>query len=227
MRNLIRALSDRAEVIIVIMAAFGYFILISLLVAFMHPSASASAASSISQSGLNGLVVQETIMFALLWGFLHVRGWRFATVGLVPSLRDSMTGIGIVVLMYMIYTVMWMVLGRLIIGYHAQADTQVVHSLSLATIIAVSVINPVFEEVFVCGYLITALRKTRSLTFAVNVSVAIRLAYHLYQGAIGVYNIIPMGIIFAYWYARTGRLWPLVIAHAFFDFIALVIYAKH
>jgi membrane protease YdiL (CAAX protease family) len=36
--------------------------------------------------------------------------------------------------------------------------------------------------------------------------------------------IIPLGFIFAYWFARTGRLWPVILAHAIFDFIGLNAY---
>jgi membrane protease YdiL (CAAX protease family) len=55
----------------------------------------------------------------------------------------------------------------------------------------------------------------------VNVSVALRLVCHLYQGTLGVLSVIPVGLIFAYWYVRTGRLWPLIVAHALLDFISL------
>ncbi|MFD1296210.1 CPBP family intramembrane glutamic endopeptidase [Lysobacter gummosus] len=41
----------------------------------------------------------------------------------------------------------------------------------------------------------------------------IRIAYHLYQGSAGVVSIVPMGLAYAWLYARTGRLWPLVLAH--------------
>jgi uncharacterized protein len=56
----------------------------------------------------------------------------------------------------------------------------------------------------------------------VNVSVAIRLVYHLYQGAIGVVTIIPFGLIVTWWYARTGKLWPILVAHAAIDFMGLL-----
>jgi len=52
-------------------------------------------------------------------------------------------------------------------------------------------------------------------------SLAIRLTCHLYQGAAGVIGIVPLGFIFTYWYARTGRLWPVVLAHALFDVAGL------
>ena len=81
-----------------------------------------------------------------------------------------------------------------------------------------------FEELFVCGYLISALKEKRGFAMAVNASAALRISYHLYQGTIGVLTIVPMGLIFAYWYARTGRLWPLIVAHATMNLIALMAY---
>jgi CAAX protease family protein len=78
------------------------------------------------------------------------------------------------------------------------------------------------EELFLCGYIVTALKERDSSVTAVNVSVAIRLVYHLYQGAIGVLTIIPLGLIFSWWYARTGRLWPVLVAHAVFDLTSLL-----
>jgi membrane protease YdiL (CAAX protease family) len=91
------------------------------------------------------------------------------------------------------------------------------------TIVANGMINPLFEEVFVCGYVMTALRKEGHTWFALNASVAIRLLYHLYQGPLGVLSIIPMGLMSGYWYARTGRLWPVIVAHAAMDMLAMLV----
>jgi membrane protease YdiL (CAAX protease family) len=55
------------------------------------------------------------------------------------------------------------------------------------------------------------------------VSVGIRLLCHLYQGPLAV-GIVPVGLVFTWYYARTHRLWPVVIAHAISDFVALVAY---
>jgi len=86
----------------------------------------------------------------------------------------------------------------------------------------VSIVNALYEEIFVTGYVVTALKQARSDWFAVNVSVGIRLAYHLYQGQMGVLTVLPLGLIFGFWFARTGRLWPLVVAHAAMDMLALI-----
>lgn len=85
-----------------------------------------------------------------------------------------------------------------------------------------AIVNPLFEELFVCGYVITVARESGQLALGVNASIAIRLAYHLYQGGIGVIGIIPLGLIFGLWFARTGRLWPVVVAHGIADFAGLV-----
>jgi membrane protease YdiL (CAAX protease family) len=82
-------------------------------------------------------------------------------------------------------------------------------------------VNPVFEELFVLGYVVQSLRKTFSLTLAVNVSVAIRLSYHLYEGPQAVIPIAIFGLMVTFAYVRLGRLWPIIVAHAILDFLAL------
>jgi uncharacterized protein len=82
--------------------------------------------------------------------------------------------------------------------------------------------STVFEEVFVCGYVVSALKERTGVTFAVNVSAGIRVFYHFYQGSLGLLAIAPMALLFGYWFARTGRLWPLIVAHALQDFIGLM-----
>jgi membrane protease YdiL (CAAX protease family) len=58
------------------------------------------------------------------------------------------------------------------------------------------------------------------------ISAAIRLLYHLYQGPLAFFGIVPFGLVVAGWYARSGRLWPVIVAHAIGDFIALVGYVS-
>jgi CAAX protease family protein len=104
----------------------------------------------------------------------------------------------------------------------AAGQAFVTPGLSVALVLAVSIVNAIYEELFVCGYVVTALRERQGFWTAVNVSIAIRLLYHLYQGPIGVISIIPLGFVFTYWYGRKGRLWPLIVAHAIFDFVGLL-----
>ena len=84
-----------------------------------------------------------------------------------------------------------------------------------------STVNGIFEELFVVGYIITALREVRGVWTAINASTVLRLLYHLYQGPIGVITIVPMGLLYGYVYARTRQLWPLIFAHVLIDIVGL------
>ena len=82
------------------------------------------------------------------------------------------------------------------------------------------------EEVVVVGFLLTRLRQLRvSATAAVIVTSVLRGLYHLYQGFGAGLGNLAMGLVFGYVYVRTGRLWPLIIAHALIDAVAFVGYA--
>jgi membrane protease YdiL (CAAX protease family) len=82
------------------------------------------------------------------------------------------------------------------------------------------------EEVIVVGYLLTRLRELQvSAPKALALSAALRGCYHLYQGfGAGLGNVV-MGAVFGYTWQRTGRLWPLIIAHGLIDTVAFVGYA--
>lgn len=221
MERYVKAISPRAEFSIVVMAAFGYFICGSLF-SIVNPGSSAP----VSEAHLRFLLVYETVAIILLWKFLSLRGWQLQQVGLVPTAGGTLTGVGLSLAAYLAYAIVWMLSSHFVPGLAEQADSLVAPDIGPGTVLVISVLNPVFEELFVCGYVITALRKTSSVRFAVNVSVGIRLAYHLYQGVVGVIGVIPLGIIFAYWFVKTGRLWPVIIAHAIFDFLGLLAYAR-
>jgi uncharacterized protein len=89
-----------------------------------------------------------------------------------------------------------------------------------------AVANAWAEEVIVVAYLLTRLRQLGvGAAGALVWSSVLRGAYHLYQGfGAGLGNLV-MGLVFGYVWQRTGRLWPLVIAHAIIDTVAFVGYA--
>jgi membrane protease YdiL (CAAX protease family) len=224
MRQFLNRISPAWEFAIVIGLAFGYLILISI-VTFTHPATRPHH----NDASLFGLIVYEGIAFVLLIPFLAARGWTPRKIGLAPSLRDTGVGLGLFLGSYLVWMMIWAATVAISpTTAQAAAATQVVApGISLAIAIFISLVNAVFEEVFVCGYVIAALkRKDGHYLLAVNASVAIRLLYHLYQGPLGVISIIPLGLIFAYWFAKTGRLWPVLVAHAALDLVGLLAYAK-
>lgn len=82
------------------------------------------------------------------------------------------------------------------------------------------------EEVIVVGYLLTRLRQLKvNPWLALAISSLLRGAYHLYQGFGGGLGNVAMGLVFGYAWQRTGRLWPLILAHALIDAVAFVGYS--
>lgn len=82
------------------------------------------------------------------------------------------------------------------------------------------------EEVIVVGYLLTRLQQLGMHSRAALVcSSLLRGAYHLYQGFGAGLGNVAMGLVFGYVWQRTGRLWPLVIAHGIIDTVTFVGYA--
>jgi membrane protease YdiL (CAAX protease family) len=211
-----RDLSHRAEFAFVITLAFGYFILGSIISIFTPPTQAA-----LSEAGLWFILEYELVVLGALAAFLAARGWDRKQLGLLPNKTDPWVAVALGIVAYAAFYALWLTLGRSVPGADQLPDGTIQHDLRLGTVLMVSIVNGIFEEIFVCGYVISALRKSRSVAFAINVSIAIRLSYHLYQGPAGVVGIIPLGLVFAHWFARTGRLWPIAIAHCLFDIFGL------
>lgn len=96
----------------------------------------------------------------------------------------------------------------------------------LPVLVLAAIENGFLEEVLVVGYLITRLEQLRLPAWAVvAISAVLRGSYHLYQGFGGFLGNAVMGVVFALWFRRTRRLWPLVIAHSLLDIVAFAGYA--
>ena len=91
--------------------------------------------------------------------------------------------------------------------------------------VLIAVENGLLEEILVVGYLTTRLQQLRWPTVAVIAGSAfLRGTYHLYQGYGAFVGNAIMGIVFAWFYLRFRRLWPLVLAHSLIDIVTLVGY---
>jgi len=84
-----------------------------------------------------------------------------------------------------------------------------------------AILNPIFEEFLWLGYAIPTLSARTGLSRAVAISLALRLSVHAYQGVAAFVGILPVGVVFTWYFARTGRLWPVIVAHAVMDAVPL------
>ncbi|UQX90223.1 CPBP family intramembrane metalloprotease [Jatrophihabitans telluris] len=86
--------------------------------------------------------------------------------------------------------------------------------------------NGFYEEIIMVGFLLTRLRQRGWPAWqAILLSAVIRGSYHTYQGAGAFVGNFVMGAIFGYFFTRTRRVLPLVIAHSIIDVASFIGYA--
>jgi len=96
---------------------------------------------------------------------------------------------------------------------------------TVPVLVLAAVKNAVIEEFIVVGYLTSRLRQLSwSWPKTIVASALLRGSYHLYQGVGQAFGNFVMGLVFGYWFSRTKRVMPLVIAHTILDVISFVGY---
>jgi uncharacterized protein len=216
----IRSLSPRLEFLLVVGFAFDWLIIVSIL-----RGLGAVSQRPFDNYGLLKIVAYELVVGGVLIAFLRLRGWTLAKVRLEITWMDS--GLGLVLLAattlawWLVLLVTYLLSQQTIESIQNISRALGGHPVSIFVNVPASAINAVFEELIVTGYVITALKPMRGVWFAVNVSVAIRVAYHLYQGPMAALGVLPLALIYAAFYIRSGNLWPLVVAHTLQDVMAL------
>jgi membrane protease YdiL (CAAX protease family) len=114
------------------------------------------------------------------------------------------------------------------LGINAQLDASDIADIwyRYPILILQGIQNGVLEEVVMIGYLLTRLRQLNwPAGRAILVSALIRGSYHTYQGLGGFVGNLIMGALFGWWFTRTRRVLPLVIAHSVIDVVSFVGYA--
>ncbi|WP_197376406.1 CPBP family intramembrane glutamic endopeptidase [Mycolicibacterium baixiangningiae] len=169
----------------------------------------------------------------LAWGALGVyllwrSGFRLADIGLArPRVRpDLLGGLGLAALIGLPGLALYQV--ARVLGLNASVEPAELYDTwwRIPVLLAMSFANGWAEEIIVVGFLLTRLRQLRvNPVVAIVAASLLRGAYHLYQGFGAGLGNVAMGLVFGYVWHRTGRLWPLIIAHAVIDAVAFVGYA--
>lgn len=212
-----QSLPTWAEMIIVILIAFGSHIADSTYYV-MNPG----NAEAVTASDFRWLLLVELSKAGLLGAFLWMRGWTFRGLGIVsPSRRDLWHAAALVAAVILMDWAMYSI--ALAVRPDLELYSIIIDEggLPLPLVLALSFVNAGFEELFVCAYIIAAWRGT-DLWNAIAISSVLRLSYHLYQGPLAVAVIFPFGVLFAWYFARQKRLAPLFLAHAALDVVALM-----
>ncbi|QYL20179.1 CPBP family intramembrane metalloprotease [Mycolicibacterium pallens] len=178
--------------------------------------------------GLNLASVAQLVAWGALGLYLL---WRSGTsptrlgLGRMRWRADVLGGLGLAALIGIPGLLLYLAARWL--GMNAQVEPTALHDSwwRIPVLIFSAFANGFAEEVVVVGYLITRLKQLGlSQNRAILASSALRGLYHLYQGFGAGLGNLAMGLVFGYAWCRTGRLWPLVIAHGVIDTVAFVGY---
>jgi len=204
-----------AEAVAVTVLCFGWFILISLSAV----GADFPAGAGFSDSGLADTILVELVLGGLALAFLRFRG--YAVRSLLP--RPSLNGGAVGVLLFIAGMATWWVAAAFVDTGELQAQpiAEIMSNtrVSLTMALALSLVNGVYEETFLC-FLVDAFRG-HGASVAIGVSTLVRLLYHVYQGPIGSLSIVLYGIVMSAFYWRARWLWPVAFAHVLADLVAL------
>lgn len=167
------------------------------------------------------LALQATSALTLFaWGglALYLLGERLGA----PSIGDAARGAGFAALIGVPGLALY------VAAVHAGWSKVVVPTTSaveVPTSLVWAFANGFGEEIVVVMYLLTRLRQLGWKPWAaVGASAALRGSYHLYQGVSAGFGNVAMGVIFAAYFHKTGRVWPLILAHFLIDTVAFVAY---
>ncbi len=222
MKQFVQALSGRAEFLIVVLGSLGLSLLSNLQVV-LDP-AIADRLPPFTNETLVSNVVYELFVLVWLGAFMRARGWTLERFGFAVTMRDTSIG---VLLAIIVFCAVWLIDQALGSAAPAMLESarrfdKVSGELDLWTILLSSAVDSVFEELFVCAYVISALKEKRRDAFALNVSILLRVGCHVYQGVYGVLIGGALGLVFGYWYLKSGRIWPLLVAHFVLQAVELV-----
>ena len=161
MKQFVQALSGRAEFLIVVLGSIGVFLLQNFAV-LLSPEI-AKDAQPFDNESLVGMLMYEIVVLACLGTFMKFRGWTRERLGIAPNMRDTVIGILLAMVILAFAWVTDIVVADLAPGLLESAAKfdKVTGTLDTRWIVLVSLVNPVFEEVFICAYVISALKDKR------------------------------------------------------------------
>jgi membrane protease YdiL (CAAX protease family) len=207
LRKAIQNMSDRGEFALIIAVCFGYSTWSAFADLFGEPHGIVWSDLTIIQVLLRKVALMLVVAFVL-----NTRGWGLHQIGFRLSWSAVLAGVPVL----LSYWVLYVAASFLALRFYPLAldpHAAIVLEASVGLVLTEALVNSVFEESLVCGYVVSVLA-SRGVVLSITVSTLIRLAYHVYYGPMVLIVILPMGLLFSLVYWKWRNLWPLITAHA-------------
>jgi membrane protease YdiL (CAAX protease family) len=203
--------SKLADAVIVVIICFGWFMLGSV-----GAVASGFPTRSFDDSTFVAIIVYEVIFGTIALLYLRFRGHDLSPLVPRPTAVGCLVGFVLYIVVVLLTWPIYSLTGKADLASQPIEQMVAGASISLPWLLGVSVVNGLYEETFLVGFLLREM-ETFGASFAIGVTVLVRVLYHLYQGPIGMISVIIFGVVIAIYYWRTRQLWPVVFAHIFTD----------
>lgn len=230
----------RWEIVVVLGVTFGLSGLnaaLSLLESALAPGGVGEQTVALNSSRTDRSLLD--LLFQLL-GVLRLAAWAGLALyllwrsGIAPRAiglararfrPDGLHGLALAAIIGLPGLALYLVAQSLGVNVTIVPDALAEHWWRLPALVLSACANSAAEEIVVVAYLLTRLRALGwSENSALAASALLRGSYHLYQGLGGGLGNVVMGVVFGRYWQRSGRLWPLVIAHAVIDAVAYIGY---
>lgn len=165
------------------------------------------------------LLLEELVLAGATWWYLRARRFDVASLVPRPSWRGTLNGVVLYVVVLITVTVVVALVSQLGVSDSVGFSSG---TLSWGWLLAISLVNGCFEEVFMLGVLVRGLRGF-GLAIAVALPLLVRMSYHTYQGPLGTIHAGVYGLMLTGYYVARGSLWAPVLAHVLADAVALAL----
>jgi membrane protease YdiL (CAAX protease family) len=207
-----------ADIFVILLVGFTTTAIANVMVIFGRKPTYSSFELNL---GLIENVLTEVACLAVLFTVLRYRQQSPSTLGLRLAKEDFLPGIGLFFGAYAVFIALYYAALAVApsLGATSRAfDFSQFGSSSPVLLTLFLLVNPCFEEIVVRGYLSSEiLALTPRKWVAVTLPALFQGSYHLYQGRLTAIAFTGMFFLFSIYFVRTGRLVPVVIAHAVFD----------
>jgi len=220
LRRWIESLSDRAEFALVITVSFGYFIVSAVASLVLGRN----EFELTTRSTIVAIAVEAALLLCVV-AILRVRGKPFGRLGFRFSWGALLSAIPLFIASFFLYWFAWAFALSISPRVAQMQPPHMWASASVWLMIPSILVNSLFEESVVAGYVVSAL-EPNGAAFAITASTLIRFAYHVYQGPIASLSVLPMGLLFATVYWRSRNLWQLMTAHTIANLITFFLTSR-
>ena len=156
------------------------------------------------------LVILEVVLLSVVSSILKFRKWKLKDFNLGFNWSLPLIAIVLVLVRIGLGAVLRILFSGLGFDMGQPADIQL--EASLLSCILVVLINSIYEEALLLGYLFKRLEKF-SPVIIILISLILRESYHLYQGWYRLPSGIALGLVYGVYYFKYRKLWPPIMAH--------------